>query len=206
MPIRIASAYLYPIVAGLALLTGFTASVSETVAVPQAKPMFAVGEPEAGPSPVVLTWLGFAGTASVVIGKWYSDMRERRRSADMAEIKGMLGELTQARKELGDALGKSDSKDARLAELELQAASKAARVTELEAQLIGVQTKFGQIIANQDKIVAAVNKQQVKAKDTSARVTELENFTGSSSNPEIAASPPSPPVDNPTALDMPNIQ
>jgi hypothetical protein len=84
--------------------------------------------------------------------------------------------------EVGDARVK-------IKEVEARAVAAAARASTAEARALELEQKVKALASSQNDVITAVNKQQVKAKDVSKRVDELEQAVGSSSNLELTPTP-----------------
>lgn len=220
MPHRVViGKYLYAVVAGSSLLLGFTASVKESVQRPPSRPMYAASDDAAtpavpAPDAAMLSWLGFASTALVVLGKAYFDWRDKNRAANIADAKAWGTLLAEARAELGDATSDlrtqtrlaAEAKSA-AAEAKAAADAKTARINELQAQnnaqavqIADLQSKINKLATSQNSVISAVNKQQDRVKEAVKRVGVIEQAVGSSSGIEFPALP-----DDGTAPDLPTI-
>jgi hypothetical protein len=126
-----------------------------------------------------------------------ADMEElaARRKADLDGIDAWKKMIFASAEEVGDARVK-------IKEVEARAVAAAARASTAEARALELEQKVKALASSQNDVITAVNKQQVKAKDVSKRVDELEQAVGSSSNLELT---PTPKAEDSTAIDIPTM-
>lgn len=213
MPHRILGNYLYAVLASGSVALSFLASVSDSATRPVKGVVYAVGEvPVDSLSPTAMSWLGFLGAVAVVAGKTWSDIRARNRDADIADAREWGKQLGEAQSKIEVLTSRLDSSKVRLTDLEQANESKLAdlkaRNLELEARnkaqaadMAVMQDRIAQLVASQNSVITAVNKQHVRVKDAVTRVAELEHAVGSSSDLNL-----SPPADDGTNIDMPNLK